>query len=130
MIDKDIFTPRMWHELTPKQKNDLIISFTFMKEKKDVDGNLEKLKARLVAGGHMVKAEELGNISSPTVKTESVLLLFALAARKRWKAAVSDVTAAFLNTRLPEDQKIPMRLGKAEADILILEKPELKPFQR
>ena len=79
----------------------MIISFTFCKEKRSVTGDLDKLKSRLVAGGHMIKAEELGDISSPTVKTESVLFLFGLAARRGWKVSNRDVAAAYLNTRLP-----------------------------
>ena len=61
----------------------MIISFTFCKKKRTVSGDLDKLKSRLVAGGHMIKAEELGDISFPTVKTESVKFLFGLAARPK-----------------------------------------------
>jgi hypothetical protein len=78
----------------------------------------------------MIKAEELGDISSPTVKTESVLFLFGLAARRGWKVSNRDVAAAYLNTRLPADERVPMRLGPEEVEVLLKEKPEWAPFVR
>jgi hypothetical protein len=78
----------------------------------------------------MIKAEELGDISSPTVKMESVLFLFGLAARRGWKVSNRDVAAAYLNTRLPAEERVPMRLGPEEVEVLLKEKPEWSPFVR
>jgi hypothetical protein len=130
LIDKDIFRPKYWDDLSSLQKKKVIISFTFLKEKKDLEGNLAKLKARLVAGGHMVEAEYLGDISSPTAKTDSVLLLFALAARKSWKLSCKDIAGAYLNTKLKPGDEHYMRLGPEETAAVIAERPEWKPFVR
>jgi hypothetical protein len=128
MIEKDIFRPTTRQALTPEQRQKVIISFTFFKEKWKVNGQLEKLKARLVAGGHLVDKDELGDISSPTVKLESVLLLFDLAAFYGLDISCMDVPTAYLNTRLKPSDQIPMKLGKEETAVLIKMKPEWREY--
>ena len=127
-IDKDTFHPIKWSSLSPDMKACVIRSFTFAKPKRDVHGALERLKARLVAGGHMVDTDQLGDISSPTCKTETLFLLFALAAWKGWDLSCMDVPGAYLNTRLPTSQRIPMIIGREETAVLILLQPSWAPF--
>jgi hypothetical protein len=128
MLVKDIFRPTRKSELTYEQRKKVIISFTFFKEKWKVDGQLDKLKARLVAGGHLVNKDELGDISSPTVKLHSVMLLFSLAAFYGLFVASMDVPTAYLNTRLKPADQIPMKLGKEETKVLISLRPEWAEF--
>ena len=123
ILDRNVLVPVHYSDLSQKQRAEVIISFTFFKEKFLVSGELEKLKARLVAGGHMVDSQSLGDISSPTVKTESVFLLHALAARLGLHISCMDVTAAYLNTKLPEEQRIAMRLGPEETRVVIKLRP-------
>jgi hypothetical protein len=78
----------------------------------------------------MVDASELGNISSPTVKLETVMLLHALAAQFGWKLTVMDVPGAYLNTVLPEAEQIPMRLGAEEVVVLLRLKPSYAKYVR
>jgi hypothetical protein len=44
---RDTFKPMHWHELTPDQKNQVLESHLFLKEKRD-----GKIKGRTVAGGN------------------------------------------------------------------------------
>ena len=60
-------------------------------------------------------SEELGDISSPTTKLETLFLLHALAAQFGWMLSVMDVPGAYLNTVLPESKRVPMIFGKEEA---------------
>ena len=53
----------------------IIHSSLFRKEKLTMDGKLEKIKARYVAGGNEQDREFYGDISSPTVRTDSVLMI-------------------------------------------------------
>jgi len=92
-------------------------------------GLLAKLKARLVAGGQMVDVEDLGDIASPTVKLELVMLLFSIASFKNWKLSVLDVPGAFLHTKLPEEEQIPMMVGKLEADVIIKLRPDWAKYR-
>lgn len=71
---------------------------------------MERLKARLVAGGHMVDTEELGDIASPTGKTKTLFLLYSLAVFKSRKLKCMDISGAY-STRLPKDQQVPMIIG-------------------
>jgi hypothetical protein len=72
--------------------------------------------------------DELGDISSPTGKHEAIMTLFALAAAYDFEVTCMDIVAAYLNTRLPVSQQIPMRLGPDEAAILVSHKPEWKKY--
>jgi hypothetical protein len=73
-----------------------------LKEKFDPDGNFEKLKSRLVAGGHMQnKSEyEAGETSSPCVATQSVMITAAITAKERKYVFTADVGVAYLNANL------------------------------
>jgi hypothetical protein len=72
-----------YNKLTPAQKGRTIRSMMFFKEKYKPNGMFDKLKARLVAGGHQqdrsVYSES--DTSSPTVATEAVMMVAAIAAR-------------------------------------------------
>ena len=129
LVDKNIFLPAHWHELSKDMKSKLINCFTFFKEKYKSTGVLEKLKARMVAGGDRVDSTILGDISSPTARLETIMMLHSLAAQFNWKIANMDVPGAYLNTTLPEKDRIPMKLGKEEVDVLLQIKPEWAPFR-
>jgi hypothetical protein len=130
MVDKDIFYPTRRRDLPPSKRNEVIRSFTFFKAKLKQTGELEKIKARLVAGGNLVAVEGLGDIASPTVKLESVMLLHAIAAQFGLQLTIMDVPGAYLNTRLPEEQQIPMILGAEEVIVLLQIKPEWREYVR
>ena len=52
----------------------------FLKDKYTADGKFDKLKSRLVAGGHLQDKSIYDNGSSPTVSTTSVFIVAAIAA--------------------------------------------------
>ena len=120
IVDRDIIKPTTYSKLKKLGINKRPIrSFLFNKEKFDLSGMLEKLKARLVAGGNMVDVDDLGDITSPTVKMETVMLLFSLASYYSYDVSVLDVPCAFLHTKLPESDYTPMIISKEEAEILV-----------
>jgi hypothetical protein len=97
---RETFKPFHWHELTHTQKQSVLESHMFLKEKRD-----GKLKGRTVAGGNkqrdFISKEEA---SSPTVATESVLLTCIVDAEEGRDVAVIDIPNAFIQTRI-EDEK-------------------------
>jgi hypothetical protein len=97
---RDTFKPKHWRELSHTQRQMVLESHMFLKEKRD-----GKTKARTVAGGNKqrgyIKKEDA---SSPTVATESVLLTCIVEAEERRDVAVIDVPNAFIQTRV-EDEK-------------------------
>ena len=84
--------------LTARQKSKMIRSFLFLKEKYTSTGEFEKLKARLVAGGHMQDRSEYteAETSSPTVSLSALYVVAAAAAKEGRKVATAGVGQAFL----------------------------------
>jgi len=110
-----------YNKLTPAQKGRTIRSMMFFKEKYKPNGMFDKLKARLVAGGHQqdrsVYSES--DTSSPTVATEAVMMVAAIAARERRHVVTIDIGGAFLRGKFKDgSDPVVMRLEKELADTL------------
>ena len=99
---KGVFKARHWSSMTTAEKKSVIISQLFLKEKYMSTGEFEKLKARLVAGGHMQDRDAYSwiEISAPTVSLTSVNLVAGIAAKENRHAMSMDVPQAFLNGRM------------------------------
>jgi hypothetical protein len=81
------------------------------KTKRDENNKVKEHKARVVARGDGQKEGD-GTFSetfSPTVRMDTVRMLFALAAEKGWDLRQADVDSAFLIPTLDEDEVIYMR---------------------
>lgn len=79
------------------------------KMKFDEDGNVTRLKARLVARGDKQVAGKDYNVTfSPVAKFASVRILIALATSKKWKLHQLDINNAFLHGYL--DKEIYLRI--------------------
>jgi hypothetical protein len=89
----------------------------FFKEKFFADGKFDKLKARLVAGGHMQDKSLYDDLSSPTVNLASVFMVACIAARNGEHVMAVDVTGAYLNAKVKDE--VHMRLNKPIADLLV-----------
>ena len=111
--EKEVFEPVNINNLSFEERKTIIPSKLFLKEKYTATGEFDKLKARLVAGGHRQNKEVFENISSSTVNTASVMMITAIAAVERRSVAVVDFPGAYLNSVLPEDHPtVYMRLDK------------------
>lgn len=80
----------------------------------------KKSKVRICAGGHRQDRSLYSNneISSSTVKAQSLLMLLAVSAGRGMKITTADVKGAYLNAELPEGRFIYMKLSKIAVDIL------------
>jgi translation initiation factor IF-1 len=106
--DKGTFVPVDANSLSRCQVKKMIRSFMFLSEKLDPSGRLTKIKARLVAMGNGQDRSDVGvDISSPTVSTQSVYAVAAIAARERRKVLTGDVGSAFLNAYVPDGVEVP-----------------------
>jgi len=110
-----------------KHKN-ILPSSMFLKEKFRGDGTFDKIKARLVAGGHCTDAEKYTwqDKSSPTVCLESVMIVLCIAAVEKRKLEAIDFPGAYLNATL--DEKQVMRLDKILTEEAVNADPSLKQF--
>jgi hypothetical protein len=120
LSDKHVFKPADISVMSKSQFASAIRSSMFLKEKFFPNGDFEKLKSRLVAGGHMQDRSLYGDdeTSSPTVAVTSVFMVAAIAASERRMVATVDIPGAYLNADLGEAE-IFMRLNSVEAGILI-----------
>jgi len=102
-------------------------------EKYFPDGKFDKLKARLVASGDAQDRSLYvdSQTSSPTVSTETVFMVAAIAGREKRKVTTIDIGSAFLRGKFEEgSEPIIMRLDREMADALCKIDPKYKAFKR
>ena len=128
-IEKGAINPVHVGRLSVGEMKSIIISSMFLKEKFSPTGEFEKLKARLVAGGHLQDRSlvDKNDISSPTVATTSVFITAAIAAQENRHAISFDIGTAYLNASMT-GKKIYMRLNRRDAGILCMMVPEYREF--
>jgi hypothetical protein len=130
MIDKDVWSGVNMVDLTPEQLDKVITSNMFMKEKYAANGIYEKIKSRLIAGGHLQDRDIYNNGSSPTVSTGAILIIAAIAARENRAVGSVDFPGAFLNSPMPQegDHVVMMRLNKFLTSVLVAIDPSYSQF--
>jgi hypothetical protein len=119
---RDTFRPMHWKELTHTQKQSVLESHMFLKEKRTGD-----IKGRTVAGGNkqrdFLTKEE---VSSPTVATESVLLTCIIEAEERRDVATIDIPNAFIQTRIENEKDMAIiKIQGILVDMLVDIAPEV-----
>ena len=99
-----------------------------MKPKFKPDGEFDKLKARLVGGGH----RQLRNLytesetSSPTISQVGLFIIASIAARERRHIITADIAGAYLRAKMK--QFILVMLNKEESNFLCELYPELSHY--
>jgi hypothetical protein len=93
LISKEVWTPILQSSLSPAERKKTISSQMFLKQKFKPDGTADKVKARLVAGGHLQDEPLYSNTASPTVETPHIFL----EAKNQKKVATLDIGSAYLN---------------------------------
>lgn len=95
MIDRNVFVGVPRDEVVPKEI--VVPSELILTDKRDAEGNLIKIKGRMVAGGHRQSWEIYDDgITSPTVTTPGLFTSVAIAAHKRKYTCSYDVPGANL----------------------------------
>ena len=129
MVGKRVFHPVNVRQLTNKQLRSIIRSSIFLKEKYLPNGNFDKLKARLVAGGHMQDRSLYDDVSSPTVSTTEAFIVASIAASEGRAVATLDIGGAYLNADITE-QEVLMKLDPIVAAILVKLRPDYESFMQ
>ena len=102
-------------------------SSMFCKEKHSaVSNTMEKLKARLVGGGHMTDKTlyTTNDTSSPTVKTESVMTILSVASFEKRTISTMDIPGAYLNADL--DHPHVVCITRDVTQVYVRHRPHLK----
>jgi hypothetical protein len=117
MVDQEVWEAVNLTTLPVNKRNKIIRSFMFLKEKFKPDGSFDKLKMRLVAGGHMQEKVDMEITSSPTVSLAAVFIIFAYAVKNRFTVVSVDITGAYLNASMGSSE-VYMRIDPELADVL------------
>jgi len=118
MVIRKVWSGVHVKSLSPEERRRVIRSSVFFKLKYK-DGAIDRLKARLVAGGDQQDKtiyDESIDISSPTVSTTSVFSIVATAAAKKHHIMTFDIGQAYLNADIKE--VVLVRLDPISAQIL------------
>jgi hypothetical protein len=115
--------------LTSNQRKARIPSKTFVKPKYFPNGLFNKIKARLVGGGHRQKRYLYteNDTSSPTISLVGLLIIATIAARERRHVITMDIGGAYLRAYMKK--QVLVLINKQEADILIELYPELAQYR-
>jgi hypothetical protein len=128
IIDHKVLEPVFSHLLTKEQRTKILRSKLFLKAKFLPDGTFERLKARLVAGGHQEDKLSFDSLYSPTISTDAMFAILGLTALERRDAIVIDLIAAYLEVPVQENSETYIRLNEIETYILVQLHPEYKKF--
>ena len=93
----------------------------FVRDKTDAEGKLLKIKARLAAGGRLQDKSiySSSEISSPTVSISSVFSIISTGVSEGRKFLKLDISTAYLNAKMPDNDEVYMTLDKQMSDMLI-----------
>ena len=125
--DRGTFEPVDWDNrvITLSEKDTYGVakrlpSSMFLKDKYTPQGDFDKLKARLVAGGHMQDRIIFDNGGSPTATTTSVFIIANIAAIEGRAVGTIDFPGAFVLADMPEDGRpVYVKLNKFESSVLV-----------
>ena len=128
ILDRQVFVGILRSSLTYNQQKKIIRSSMFVKEKLNSLGEHLKLKARLVAGGHMQDRSVYSSdqITSPTVATSSFFTVASIAAAERRHVMTFDIGQAYLNADM--ETEVIMSLDPLTASILVQIDPSYKQY--
>jgi hypothetical protein len=101
-----------------------IPSSMFLKIKLKADGAFDKIKARLIAGGHRQWWGADDVCSSPTVPWDVILAMFVVAARNELIIVTADIPSAYLQAWRLHLTAIYMRLSKEISQHLVQLEPQ------
>jgi len=128
---KGTFRPVQVRNLSFQQRKSIIPSKLFLRDKYAPDGTFEKLKSRLVGGGHRQDRTlyEDHERSSPTLSTTGVFTIAGIAAKRGWSRATIDIGTAYLNAKLSDKHQIYMRIAPKLSDMLCKIDPMYRDFR-
>jgi len=116
------------HEIDPIVLKSRLPSKTFVKIKFDAAGLFEKIKARLVGGGHKQKRYlySESETSSPTISLVGLYIVALIAADEGRTVITADVAGAYLRAFMK--RLVLIEINKEESDILVELYPELEEY--
>ena len=118
MVDMNVWEIIEKARLSKEQLRKTIRSAMFLTEKFTASGEFDKLKSRLVAGGDGQDKRLYDNLSSPTVSQETIMMVLAIAAIEKRTVTTIDITGAYLECDIGDDDEVIMTIDPFLATLL------------
>jgi hypothetical protein len=130
LMDIKAFLPTKWETINEQTRKKIIPSHMFLKEKLLANGEFDRMKARLVAGGNFVDARSVGETNAPTVNPFTVFFMLNVAAQYRLEILTADIKGAYLIPDIVEGSEPDTYLWieKTLTEIFVKLYPELKQY--
>lgn len=130
IVDMGVLNPIYAMHMTKEDRWNTLRTKLFVKVKYLASGTLDKVKARLVAGGddELKSSYDPNTLWSPTVALPSTFLTLGIAALHKQSMAVLDIKAAYLCEPLVEGSAIRVKLNKECTSILLDLYPEMAKY--
>lgn len=127
LLAYNTFSPIIASALTSNERKGIIRSSTFVKKKYLPNGELDRVRARTTAGGHMQLRElyKPDEISAPTVQLWTIFVELCIAKNEKRHIRVYDIKSAYLNADIKRHNII-LRLEKQLAEIILEKNPALR----
>jgi hypothetical protein len=119
MTEMNVWTKICDDELGNHNIQNIIPCKIFIKQKFLPDGSFEKVKARLVAGGHK-QVIEYEDLYAPTININVLYMIISINTILKGDILVTDVPTAYLHAVLNED--VYMKISKNIVDIMNVDK--------
>jgi len=128
LINLKVFKFVKAHEVDPIILKSRVPSKTFVKIKFDPNGMFEKIKARLVGGGHKQRRDlySESETSSPTISLVGLYIVALIAADEGRTVITADVAGAYLRAFMK--RLVLIEINKEESEILVELYPELEEY--
>ena len=119
LMEKKVFRGLPAQEIQTLPRGTILPCKLFLKEKTNPDGTFDKLKSRLVAGGHRQDKNDYEEFNSPTVAVSSLFTIACIAAKEKRIVVAMDVPTAYPNARRKDGMKrVAIKLDKIITSIL------------
>jgi hypothetical protein len=117
MVTLDVFSPVKFEDIPSKHRAKIISSLMFIKEKRKMDGTIDKIKARLAARGDQAPIGLDQLFSSPTANLITVYTVLSIAVKYGCDIRTMDVPGAYLHAPLPAGDVVYMSIPNDCEDI-------------
>jgi hypothetical protein len=117
MVDLKVFQPVRFQDIPYGDRNKIISSIMFIKDKFKTDGTYDKTKARLAARGDQMENSFDEIFTSPTANLISLFILLSISANNSCTIRTIDVPGAYLHASLSEEDVVYMTIPADCEDI-------------
>jgi hypothetical protein len=128
LLDEKVFIGVLPNETNREELAKIIPCSEFTIVKYKPDGSVDKVKSRVVAGGHKQMQDETVDNSSPTIDLTSFWTLLSLASYQKFKCMTIDVKGAYLKVEIENRQQL-MKINKRLTNLVIELDSSFKKYQ-